>query len=126
MSIKERLLRAVGLIIILRDELEELDQHHSWLEIANKYLDNLTSYEDESNEQYEMIYLHIHKCINTEGTPSDLINELIFILEKDMRISKLTTKIAKELYSETLAIKNNADIKKIKILDSKINIECIV
>lgn len=125
MSIKERLFRAVGLIIILRDELEELNQHHSWLEIANKYLDNLTSYENESNEQYEMVYLHIHKCINTEGDPSDLINELIYILEKDMRVSKLTTKIAKELYSETLAIKNNADIKKVKILDSKIKITCL-
>ena len=121
-SKKERLLRASGLIIILRDEIEELDQHHNWLKLANKYLDTLTGYKDESNGQYEEIYTHIHNCIWSIGNPMDLIKELIFILEKDMRLSKLTVKLAKELYSETLKIKKSANIDKVKLLDSKIRL----
>ena len=122
MSTKERLLRASGLIIILRDELEEADKHHSWVEVANKYLDTLTGYKDDSNNQYERVYKHIHNCISVVGSPTELINELIFILEKDMRQTKMTTKLAKELYTETFAIKSSADVNKVKLLDSKIRL----
>ena len=122
MSTKERMLRVAGLIIILRDELEELNQHHDWLEIANKYLDVLTSYEDGSNEQYEKVFLHIHKRIETEGSTNELINELIFILEKDLKVLGMTKPLTKKLYAETLRIKTTANIKKVKLLDSKIRL----
>ena len=122
MSTKERMLRAAGLIIILRDELEELNQHHDWLEIANKYLDVLTNYEDGSNEQYEKVFLHVHNCIEKEGSPDELINELIFILEKDLKVLEMTKPVAKKLYDETLRIKTTANIKKVKLLDSKIRL----
>ena len=121
-SKNERLLRASGLIIILRDELEEIDQHHSWVEVANKYLETLTGYKDDSNNQYERVYRHIHNCISFVGSPANLINELIFVLEKDMKQSKMTTKLAKELYAQTLAIKSSADVSKVKLLDSKIRL----
>ncbi len=121
-SKNERLLRASGLIIILRDELEEVDKHHSWLNVANNYLETLTGYKDDSNDQYERVYQHIHNCISFVGSPANLINELIFILEKDMRRTKMKTKIAKELYDETLAIRSRADIGKVKLLDSKIRL----
>ena len=121
-SKNERLLRASGLIIILRDELEEIDQHHSWVEVANKYLETLTGYKDDSNNQYERVYQHIHNCISFVGSPANLINELIFVLEKDMKQSKMTTKLAKELYAETVAIKSSADVDKVKLLDSKIRL----
>ena len=121
-SKNERLLRASGLIIILRDELEEIDKHNDWVEVANKYLDTLTGYKDDSNNQYERVYQHIHNCIRFVGSPANLINELIFILEKDMRRTKMTTKLAKELYTETLAIKSSADVDKVKLLDSKIRL----
>lgn len=122
LSKNERLLRASGLIIILRDELEEADNHHNWIEAANKYLETLTGYKDESNNQYERVYQHIHNCISFVGSPVNLINELIFVLEKDMRRTKMTTKLAKELYDETLSIKQGADIGKVKLLDSKIRL----
>jgi hypothetical protein len=121
-SKKERLLRAAGLIIILRDELEELDKYNSWIEVANKYLDELIKNDDESNKQYERIFTHIHRCISTVESPDNLINELIFILEKDMRRTKMTTEVAKELYAETLAIKSIANVSKVKLLDSKIRL----
>ena len=121
-SKNERLLRAAGLIIILRDELEEADKHHSWIDAANKYLDELIQDDAESNEQYERIFTHIHNCISAVGSPANLINELIFILEKDIRMSKMTTKLVKELYAETFMIRKIADVNKVKLLDSKIRL----
>ena len=120
MSTKERMLRAAGLVIILRDELEELNQHPEWCEVANKYLDVLTKYDDGSNEQYEKVFLHIHNCIEKEGSPDELVNELIYVLAKDLKVLNMTKPLAKKLYAETLAIKSSANITKVKLLDSKI------
>ena len=122
MSTKERMLRAAGLIIILRDELEELNKHHDWVYVANKYLDVLTNYDDGSNEQYEKVFLHIHNCIEEEGSPDELVNELIFVLEKDLKVLNMTKPLAQRLYAETLAIKSSANMTKVKLLDSKIRL----
>lgn len=118
MSRDERLLRIAGLIIILRDELEELGRLPEWVDVANDYLDVLTGKDDEVNEEYNVLFHHIDSVIREVDEPFNLLFELMFILKKDLK----RCKIKHEINETTQKVSFPVDVKKVKILDSKIRL----
>ena len=122
MSKKERLLRIVGLILILRDELEENEIHNDWCEEATGYIELLFNFDSKENilikKQFEDVFFHIDRIIRTVDKPSNLIGELFLILKKDMKITKVTHPI----FIATQKIKNTYDVGVVKLLDSKIRL----
>ena len=122
MSKKERLLRIAGLIIILRDELEEQGKHSEWCEVATNYIEGLCSVnpdeQQEVNQQFEQVYTHIDNCINEVFKPCDVIGELFCILRKDMKQLGITHAILEA----SDVVWDAADVSKIKLLDSKIRL----
>ena len=116
MSKKERQLRLAGLIIILRDELEEVDRIFEWVDVANDYLDMLTSKSEEVNKEYNVLFHHIDSVINEVDKPCNLINELFKILQNDLDRCKVTHPI-KEATDDVVVV---YDVKMVKLLDSKI------
>lgn len=118
MSKNERLLRIAGLIIILRDELEELGRLPEWVQVANDYLEMLTAKNEEVNEEYNVLFHHIDSVIREVDEPFNLINELFKILQNDLKRTKITHGIKQ--FTEDVVI--NPDIKNVKLLDSKIRL----
>lgn len=119
MTKKERLLRAVGLILIIRDELEEIDAHNEWVQSANKYLEELADGGDELNQQFEQLFKYLDAGIQTVDEPVNVINELICILRRDLRRLNVNRPIASA--TENLELKSY-DTSKVKLLDSKLTL----
>ena len=118
MSKKERLLRIAGLIIILRDELEEVERYPEWVLVANDYLDMLTGKNEEVNKEYNVLFHHIDSVIREVDTPFNLINELFKVLKNDLDRCKVTHPIKKA--TDNVGIMY--DVKTVKLLDSKIRL----
>ena len=118
MSKKERLLRIAGLIIILRDELEEVERFPEWVLVANDYLDMLTGKSEEVNQEYNVLFHHIDSVIREVNTPFNLLEDLFKILQKDLERCKVTHPI-KEATDDVVIV---YDVAKVKLLDSKIRL----
>jgi hypothetical protein len=118
MSKKERLLRIAGLIIILRDELEDVERLPEWVQVANDYLDMLTGKNEEVNEEYNLLFHHIDSVICEVDTPFNLIDDLFKILQNDMKRCKVTHPIKKTTEEVFFCY----DVKMVKLLDSKIRL----
>lgn len=113
----KRLLRAVALMITIRDEAEEKGWLPEWCEEANKFLDIVASGNDESNNQFEVVYTHIYNQIKIYASPSDVIFELLAILKRDLErlAMPLHTDITKATKSVNM---NRTDVDMVKRLDS--------
>lgn len=118
LSKKQRLLRVASIIIILRDELEELEQHPEWVQVANEYIELLTSHENEEvNDQYWRLFTHIDKQIREYFQPSEVINELFKVLQKDFRTLGAMFNSPIKKATEAVEVREY-DIWKLKIIDS--------
>jgi len=77
MNKTERLLRIAGLLIIIRDELEEQEYKQRKKQIVNRFikcanakLNELSNGGQDVNKEYELVYTHIHKSISSNFTSS--------------------------------------------------------
>jgi len=118
MSKNERLLRIAGLIIILRDELEEVGRLPEWVLVANDYLDMLTAKNEAINQEYNVLFNHIDSVIREVDEPFNLIDELFKILQNDLNRCKMTHPIKEAIQKVSFSV----DIQKVKLLDSKIRL----
>jgi len=118
MSKNERLLRISGLIIILRDEFEEINKHPEWCKVANRYLDVLTNKNAEVNEEYNQLFWHLDSVIRDVDEPAEITGELMKILQKDLD----QCEIHHEINAASQKILVKFDVQKVKLLDSKLTI----
>lgn len=113
----KRLLRAVALIITVRDEAEEKGWLTYWCEEANKFLDIVASGNDEANKQFENVYTHIYNQIKIYAEPSHVIFELLAILKRDLE--RLNMPLHTEIAKATKAVNmTRTDVEMVKRLDS--------
>lgn len=118
MSKKERLLRIAGIMIILRDELEELGQQAKWVEQADLYLEMLTAKSEEVNKEFNDLFWHLDSVIRDVDEPNKLIGELFKILKKDL----IRVGVQHEINQHSQGVLFAFDPKKVKILDSKLRL----
>lgn len=113
----KRLLRAVALMITIRDEAEDKGWLPEWCEEANKFLDIVASGNDEANNQFEVVYTHIYNQIKIYALPSNVIFELLAILRRDLE--RLAIPLHSDIIKSTKSVNmNRTDVDMIKRLDS--------
>ena len=113
----KRLLRAVALIITIRDEAEEKGWLPEWCEEANNFLDIVASGNNEANKQFEQVYTHIYRQIKIYADPSHVIFELLAILRRDLE--RLNMPLHTDITKATKAVNmNRTDVEMVKRLDS--------
>lgn len=115
MTKNERLLRAAALILIVRDEFEDLDVHEKWCKEATKYIDLLTGKDEIVNEQYNNYFSRVDQKIRKVIEPSEVANELFVILRKDLNTTKITHSI---IHATNKVELSDYDVQKVKLLDS--------
>lgn len=118
MSKKERLLRIAGIMIILRDELEELSQQPQWVKQADLYLEMLTAKSEEVNKEFNDLFWHLDSVVREVDEPNKLIGELFKILQKDLNRVGVQHEINEHSQSVLFAF----DPNKVKLLDSKLRL----
>jgi hypothetical protein len=129
MKKQERLLRIAGLLIIIRDELEEQDFKHRKKQIVNRFikcannkLNELSNGGQDVNKEFELVYTHLHKSIEQLGLNiSKVINELVKLLEIDLNFVRFSGELKNACRSLTNLV--TIDLNIVEQLDNKLRLE---
>lgn len=129
MNKKERLLRIAGLLIIIRDELEEQEFKQRKKQIVNRFikcannkLNELSNGGQDVNKEYELVYTHLHKSIELINLDvSEVINELIKLLEIDLNFVRFSGALKSACRSITNLVSVNLNI--VEKLDKTLRLE---
>ena len=129
MKKQERLLRIAGLLIIIRDELEEQEFKHRKKQIVNRFikcanakLNELSNGGQDVNKEYELVYTHLHKSIELINLDvSEVINELVKLLEIDLNFVRFSGALKSACRSLTNMVNVNLNI--VEELNNKLRLE---
>ena len=129
MNKKERLLRIAGLLIIIRDELEEQEFKQRKKQIVNRFikcannkLNELSNGGQDVNKEYELVYTHLHKSIELINLDvSEVINELVKLLEIDLNFVRFSGALKSACRSLTNMVNVNLNI--VEELNNKLRLE---
>jgi len=129
MKKQERLLRIAGLLIIIRDELEEQEYKHRKKQIVNRFikcannkLNELSNGGQDVNKEFEMVYTHLHKSIELINLNiSEVINELVKLLEIDLNFVRFSGELKNACRSLTNLV--TIDLNIVEQLNNKLRLD---